>query len=317
MPATPTRKRRANASEDEPAPKMSANSRGKGPARGFYRNAEARLKKAEEISTALNQINKEETWEALDVEAKLGCLKTVAAGALMAIKAEAAARKKEVRELQREVADAKRQYTKYGAKVIGNAIPTTSRGKEFEQQLAKVIKRKWPTVDIDADRFRTAHRVKDVVVKGSKRTAAVIMFETMADLESLVFRPGHWAGATDVDLEASRMVTRGTDAATKSALLFLRKKDKNKPLADRRVKKMDIASDGVPVYWPGQGQRKIKVYHPDDIHHLFTPEEMAEWKSNAPGRRQEGPVSSANATPLENRQVEDLTIEEVMELAQQ
>jgi hypothetical protein len=144
-------------------------------------------------------------------------------------------------------------------------------------------------IEIDRSQIRACHRLRSFTVGGSKKEVIVAMCTSTimgSFYDKCLFRPNNWNGekvnGQAVDLELSRMTSRGLDARTKAALLYIRRIDKSKPVESRRVKKVDVFH-GVPCFWDGRMERK-KVLHPDIAFAMMTEDEKVAFAST-PGMR--------------------------------
>lgn len=253
--------------------------------------AASRLAVFREKKKAILQMNECETamedFDKLDPEAKIQRLCDAHKSLIQVVKTESEARKRAEIALQKEIADAKRQYSKYGFKLIGTAIPVFARDEDTTDVMCDLIRRKYG-IDVVKTEVRTCHRLRPLMMGGQTKEQIVVMATTTirgSSFDKVLFRPNNWngemAGGRGIDLEISRLTARGADAKTKSILLAIRRNDKAAGKGEgARVKKVDVGSDGSPVYWPGRGKKR-SVYHPQEAMALMTPQEMAEWAARA------------------------------------
>ena len=193
--------------------------------------------------------------------------------------------RKKIRNLEREVADVRRQYCKYGLKIIGD-LPPAQRTEDPVEVLSAALDAKYG-IRLKREEVRACHRMPDIKFKQGgveklRRQMVLMLTANIKDstYDRLLFRPGNWAGEAKgqltMDLEISRLTARGSDSKSKAALLFVRKQDKEKPLETRRVKRVDVGRDGVPFTLDGKGNRR-RFYHPEDAVALMSVDEAAQW----------------------------------------
>lgn len=230
------------------------------------------------------------SFDGLEPEAKFARLEAGFAAATMVIggqqqeirqlQNDAVCVQRRVRYLESEIADAKRCYTKYGIKIIGK-LPAHKKGEDPTTIALEAIKKKYG-LELCRGEIKACHRLGDIAMAGRKQQQMVIMFGSNimgSSYDKLTWRPNNWAGELgnkSLELEVSRLTARGFDARTKSALLWVRRCDKDKQLEERRVRRVDTGRDAVPSYTTGRNERR-RCFHPDEALALMDDAERQAW----------------------------------------
>ena len=178
-----------------------------------------------------------------------------------------------------DIADVRRQGTKYVLRFMGKALPPrTTPQEQLEDKLDELCREKWNVrltqKEKDAREIRNIH-----FAYGAQRDILLVAVSSLTRgswANRCLFRPNNWAGKAGMDLSVEKQVAPGEDRKAHDMLLWIRAADKKSGRSPARVVKVRVEESGVVSYTDGGGQ-KYRVLDAEQAFSIMEQQEKVLW----------------------------------------